>query len=68
MTGEFRSLEDAQHRLTAFSYLVIPDFFADSETTEMLNRARQLLDAFDIEGHPLVYHTLLYILHLDHAD
>jgi hypothetical protein len=34
----------------------------------MLNRARQLLDAFDIEGHPLVYHTLLYILHLDHAD
>ncbi|KAI9634113.1 uncharacterized protein MKK02DRAFT_34716 [Dioszegia hungarica] len=34
-------------------YLAIPDFFSSEETNEMITRARQLLNEFDIEGHPL---------------
>jgi hypothetical protein len=41
-------------RLTRRRYLVIPGFFTPEETTEMLDRAHQLLNEFRIEGHPLV--------------
>jgi phytanoyl-CoA hydroxylase len=52
MMGELHS---AAQRINSShsSYLVIPDFFSDSETTDMVTRARQLLDGFDISGHPL---------------
>lgn len=35
-------------------YLVIPGFYSPDEAGEMLGRARELLDAFDPTGHPMV--------------
>jgi hypothetical protein len=37
-----------------FRYLVIPGFYDAEETGEMTGRAKELLDAFDPSGHPLV--------------
>ena len=38
----------------ASRYLILPDFYNPAETSEMLDRARQLCDDFTIEGHPMV--------------
>ncbi|WVR07694.1 hypothetical protein IAU60_004736 [Kwoniella sp. DSM 27419] len=34
-------------------YLLLPGFFSQEETDEMLGEARRLLDEFDPEGHPM---------------
>lgn len=36
------------------SYLVISKFLSTEETGDLFNRARQLLDKFNIDDHPLV--------------
>ena len=36
------------------SYLRIPGFLGPEETNVLLNRARQLLDEFNVDEHPLV--------------
>ncbi|ORX40573.1 hypothetical protein BD324DRAFT_611331 [Kockovaella imperatae] len=46
------SAQDKQ-RWRQDGYLVLPGFFEQAATEEMLGRARQLLDEFDVEGHPL---------------
>lgn len=35
-------------------YLVLPGFYSEQETAEMMGRAKELLDAFDPSGHPMV--------------
>jgi hypothetical protein len=40
-------------------YLVVPGFLTGDETATLLARAKQLLDGFDINDHPLV-RKLLY--------
>lgn len=35
------------------SYLVIPGFYDEAETMEMLDRAHELLNGFDIKDHPM---------------
>ena len=39
--------------LILFSYLVLPRFFSEAETTEMLDRVHTLLNGFDIDNHPM---------------
>ena len=36
-------------------YLVLPGFYDQAETQEMLDRAQKLCDEFSIEGHPMVH-------------
>lgn len=43
-------------------YLVLPSFFTDEETKDMLNEAKRLCDEFDIEGHPMVGAVESYLL------
>lgn len=40
-------------------YLIVPGFLTGDETATLLARAKQLLDGFDINDHPLV-RKLLY--------
>lgn len=43
-------------------YLVLPSFFTDEETKDMLDEAKRLCDEFDIEGHPMVGAVESYLL------
>ena len=52
---QIRSLEDFLGALTGCdSYLVIPNFLSTEETEALLDRAKQLLDEFNIDDHPRV--------------
>jgi hypothetical protein len=46
---------------TAHRYLVVPGFLTREETDTLLTRAKQLLDEFDINDHPLVRLRSFYI-------
>ncbi|OWZ52203.1 phytanoyl-CoA dioxygenase family protein [Cryptococcus neoformans 125.91] len=45
--------EEQKQRWKEDGYLVLPSFFTDEETKDMLNEAKRLCDEFDIEGHPM---------------
>lgn len=54
--------EERKQRWKEDGYLVLPSFFTDEETKDMLNEAKRLCDEFDIEGHPMVCTFESYLL------
>jgi len=46
-----------------YRYLVIPEFLSQDEVHALLNRSKQLLEDFSLDGHPLVrIANLIYVL------
>ncbi|KAG8836146.1 hypothetical protein FRC20_007122 [Serendipita sp. 405] len=45
--------EEQIHRFHQQGYLVIPNFLSDGEVHGMITRTKQLLEEFDLEGHPM---------------
>ncbi|TDL24155.1 phytanoyl-CoA dioxygenase [Rickenella mellea] len=49
--------QDQIDRFNTDGYLCVPGFLASDETIELLDRAKQLLDQFNVEDHPLTKFT-----------
>ncbi|TFK44201.1 phytanoyl-CoA dioxygenase [Crucibulum laeve] len=49
--------QDQINQFRRNGYLIIPNFLSSTETNVLLNRAKALLDAFDISDHPLTKFT-----------
>ncbi|GAA5834433.1 hypothetical protein JCM11251_007990 [Rhodosporidiobolus azoricus] len=53
----FELTEDQKAQFEADGYLVLKSFFSSAQATELLERAKQLLRDFDLEGHPMTRFT-----------
>lgn len=60
--------EEQKQRWKEDGYLVLPSFFTEEETKDMLNEARRLCGEFDIEGHPMVWAVDSYLLSFRQID
>lgn len=60
--------EEQKQRWKEDGYLVLPSFFTDEETKDMLNEAKRLCGEFDIEGHPMVCAVDSYLLSFRQID